>query len=597
MIAMKEKARLIMVALLAAALTAGCTGGGAPAGATTQPPAQTQAQAQEQTSEAGTETAVATSTAESAEQPESATLKVGYSRLAAFQWEGGETVDDNVWVNLYRENGINLEVLYDVNEESAQDKLSQCIMSGEYPDIFAASAAQYLDWARQGIFADITELYEQRAPDIIREYYGTDAGQTSLRAAYADGKLYGLPSIADPYDNMSVLWIRTDWLEKLGLEAPETIGEFIAVAKAFTEDDPDGNGASDTYGLGLNGSLVFHNVGGLDRVLEMFGAFPGRMYNVIPFVDVDGHAVYGGALQENMLNGLTTLKSMYDSGYIPKDFITAGVDQIRQDASVGKIGMYFGSMSGANNVWFNALATQPDAAFGAFPIPGDTAETSGRAFYSGTPYGFVVLSSKCQYPDAWMKLIELSIQYSASPDTLDEEEFAKYNGRPGQYTGWQSAAVTFAVPLKNYKALDRIQKAINGDVSALNAENQSNFATIQKYFELKEKPYDSLTEEELAAYKQGLFYYSVWGASNCSYSAIDQMIKADRFVRSAYDTVQTELMIQNNSTLLTLAQELLINVITGSQPIDAYYEFMKQYGALGGNEVQAEADAWYQSVK
>lgn len=529
--------------------------------------------------------------------PEPVTLKVGYSRLAAFQWEGGETVDNNVWVNLYKQHGINLEVLYDVNQESAADKLSQCIMSGEYPDIFSVSSAQYLDWAHQGIFADITELYEQKASDIIKDYYTSDAGQTSLRAAYVDGKLYSLPPIADPYDTMSVLWVRTDWLKKLNLQPPKTIEEFVAIAKAFTENDPDGNGAKDTYGLGLNGSSVFHNVGGIDRTLEMFGAFPGRMSNTLPFVDVDGKAVYGGSLQENMTKGLTTLKDMYDKGYIPKDFITAGVDQVRQDASIGKIGMYFGSMSGANNVWFNALATQPDATFGAYPIPGETAETSGRAFYSATPWGFVVLSSKCQHPDAWLKIIELSVQYLAHPDELDEETFAMYNGRPGQYTGWQSAVVTYNVPMKNYKALDRQQAALAGDTSKLNSENVRDYEAIMKYMALKDKPYDSLTEEELSQYKQGLFYYSVWGAPDCSYAAIDQMIKADRFVRSAYDTVQTENMIQYNPTLLTLTQEMIINIITGSKPIDSYNDFLQQFNALGGAQIQEEADAWYQGVK
>jgi putative aldouronate transport system substrate-binding protein len=529
--------------------------------------------------------------------PEPVTLKVGYSRLAAFQWEGGETVDNNVWVNLYKEYGINLEVLYDVNQESANDKLSQCIMSGEYPDIFSVSPTQYLDWAHQGIFADITDLYENKASDTVKEYYTSDAGQNSLRAAYVDGKLYSLPPIADPYDNMTVLWVRTDWLDKLKLQPPKTIDEFVAIAKAFTEDDPDGNNAKDTYGLGLNGSSVFHNVAGIDRTLEMFGAYPGRLTNTLPFVDVGGKAVYGGSLKENMTKGLSTLKDMYDKGYIPKDFITAGVDQVRQDASVGKIGMYFGSMSGANNVWFNALATQPNAAFGAYPIPGETADTNGKAFYSATPYGFVVLSSKCQHPDAWLKIIELSIQYLAHPDDLDEETFAKYNGRPGQYTGWQSAVVVYNVPLKNYKALERQQAALAGDTSKLNSENVRDYQTIQKYMELKDKPYDKLTDEELSQYKQGLFYYSVWGAPNCSYAAIDQMIKANRFVRSAYDTVQTENMIQNNPALLTLTQEMIINIITGSKPIDSYNDFLQQFDALGGAEIQKEADEWYQGVK
>ena len=43
-----------------------------------------------------------------------------------------------------------------------------------------------------------------------------------------------------------VMIIRQDWLDKLGLKAPTTIDEFEEVIRAFTEDDPDGNGQKDT---------------------------------------------------------------------------------------------------------------------------------------------------------------------------------------------------------------------------------------------------------------------------------------------------------------------------------------------------------------
>ena len=51
-----------------------------------------------------------------------------------------------------------------------------------------------------------------------------------------------------------------DWLDKLGLEQPKTIDDFYNVPKAFKEQDPDGNGANDTYGMivtdYLNDSLL-----------------------------------------------------------------------------------------------------------------------------------------------------------------------------------------------------------------------------------------------------------------------------------------------------------------------------------------------------
>ena len=41
---------------------------------------------------------------------------------------------------------------------------------------------------------------------------------------------------------------RQDWLDSLGLEVPDNVDELAEVARAFTENDPDGNGQNDTYG-------------------------------------------------------------------------------------------------------------------------------------------------------------------------------------------------------------------------------------------------------------------------------------------------------------------------------------------------------------
>lgn len=69
------------------------------------------------------------------------------------------------------------------------------------------------------------------------------------------------------------LWIRKDWLNNLGLKEPTTLGELAGVAKKFTENDPDGNGKKDTYGLGGSGSGAF---------IDIFGGYgvpyPGNVY-------------------------------------------------------------------------------------------------------------------------------------------------------------------------------------------------------------------------------------------------------------------------------------------------------------------------------
>ncbi|EIS64775.1 extracellular solute-binding protein, partial [Yersinia pestis] len=69
---------------------------------------------------------------------------------------------------------------------------------------------------------------------------------------YIDGKYYGVPTSAQTF----ALFVRKDWREKLGLEQPKNWQDISTLAKAFTFNDPDGNGKNDTYGFILPGSTT-----------------------------------------------------------------------------------------------------------------------------------------------------------------------------------------------------------------------------------------------------------------------------------------------------------------------------------------------------
>lgn len=57
-----------------------------------------------------------------------------------------------------------------------------------------------------------------------------------------EGERYGIPIFDYAYNGDSVMFIREDWLKKLGLEEPKTMDELVTVMDAFTNQDPDGNG-------------------------------------------------------------------------------------------------------------------------------------------------------------------------------------------------------------------------------------------------------------------------------------------------------------------------------------------------------------------
>jgi putative aldouronate transport system substrate-binding protein len=94
--------------------------------------------------------------------------------------------------------------------------------------------------AQAGAFWDLGK-YLKDYPNLVA------ANPDVQKNASVNGTVYG---IYRPRDVMrTAVIVRKDWLDKLGLQMPETVDDLYNVAKAFTEDDPDGNGKNDTYGL------------------------------------------------------------------------------------------------------------------------------------------------------------------------------------------------------------------------------------------------------------------------------------------------------------------------------------------------------------
>jgi len=531
------------------------------------------------------------------------TLKVGFARDPSFKYEGSETLENNAWNELYAENGIKLEVMYNVEISQGDEKLAQMIMSGDYPDIMTIKAKNYLDWAEQGVFADLTPHFDAYASELVKKYYSdTEWGPVIMKAATTtDGKLYGLPTPGAGNDAYNLLWIRKDWLDNLGLPNPRTVDELLLVAKAFTESDPDGNGRNDTYGIAFNGKDVFHDIGGFDGFFQMFGAVPGIPAGTIPFIDIDGRAAYGGSNAAAVKEALAALREMYENGYMAKDFVTAGSEQVKADLSAGKAGMMFGAMSQISTPWQNVLEIQPEAHFIALGLPGVTEDTWGQGFYTNSPPSFYCLSSKAadkeEYIQAFFTVMNLGTYYLNQPDVLTQEEYERYNGKAGTYTGWQLAIGACASPNNNFIALPRHQEALKtGDTSAMNAMNIRDYNSMMGYVNNKDRR-DELNEEELNDFNSGLLFYSVWGDPQCAYVALQSMIDNGNIIYSAYEAPQTNSMMQNASKLDTLAKETIVNIVMGNNNIDYYDEFLELWHSLGGEQATQDADEWYQASK
>ena len=251
-----------------------------------------------------------------------------------------------------------------------------------------------------GQIQDLTKAYLQYATDLTKGVL-TQEGLGPFQAATIDGRLMGIPQVDSSIDKASLIWIRTDWLENLGLKPPKTMDDVIAIAKAFTEEDPDQNGLHDTYGLAAT-HYLWDPVAGLAGFMAGYDAYPQLWLE-----DEEGRLVYGG-IQPEVKEALAALQDLYRQGILDPSFAIKKGEQVKQDIIDGKIGMMYGEQWGAFHVG-GSRNTDSFADWKAFPIV-SAYDHPPMVPLKFTISSFFAVRSDYEHPEAVVKLFNLHLE-------------------------------------------------------------------------------------------------------------------------------------------------------------------------------------------
>lgn len=522
---------------------------------------------------------------------EPVTIQIGITKGKDLVYHGSEDAEHNTWMDLYRENNIIPEIMYEVDASQASAKLTNAIISGEYPDMICCSVSEYADFVESGVIADITDLVDQYGTDQLEEYLNADGGQ-AVDFITIDGRLYGLPNVGNGgYDAVPLMHIRQDWLDNLGLEIPTTMEELHEVAYAFSHNDPDKNGKDDTYGLALNGvDVLLPSIGDLSGFFSAFDAHVGA--EAMNFIEEDGKITWGGTKTENMKAALTLLREMYEDGSIASDFITMDVNKLFEETGAGRCGIWFAPMWGSMGAIGNALNTSATAHMVVAPIPAGMGQENAAQLFESKPDKINCISSQCEHPEVLIKLMNLSVQKLCYPE--NEEEFLTYYGDPQRFTGYKCTLTNTLMPFKNLRNYYKdIEAVATGNLEGLSTEQKGDSEKMIQYKNAFES--DGISPEELENPDiiAGAGLYTVFGDPQCAFTAIDQMLKNNQFVYNAYNYQMTENMTDNSATLKKLTAETIVKIITGSEDVDYYDTFLKNWLALGGQDCIDDAQAWF----
>jgi len=147
---------------------------------------------------------------------------------------------------------LNMKMDFNIVTMEYDQSLTARIAGGTPPDVFSVNNKSLKKFVDQNLVLELGAYLDQM-PNIQQAYTDTDLSKGMYK-----GKLYGLSKRTDV--QMYTYWVRKDWLDNLQLAMPRTLDEFRALLVSFTEDDPDGNGQDDTYGLTGTGFSAFTGI-------------------------------------------------------------------------------------------------------------------------------------------------------------------------------------------------------------------------------------------------------------------------------------------------------------------------------------------------
>ncbi|CAM3629158.1 MULTISPECIES: extracellular solute-binding protein [Saccharibacillus] len=469
------------------------------------------------------------------------------------------TMDNNRWTQWVNKNGpVDVKYVTVPRFESLQ-KFNVLFASRQAPDLIFE-----FDTAYQG------QLYNQKQlmplDDLIEngstEYKAMLDKYPALRkaATMEDGHMYllGRPMELTP---QHYLLIRKDWLDKLGLDVPKTPEQFLAVAEAFTQQDPDGDGQANTEGTGLSfvaGIILNHMYG---TGFTLFGE------DQIPWVLENDKVVHDW---ERIRAAVSFQQQLYDAGVADKDFVTdKNGEKQKQMWISGKLGIT--GSNGADVASYEALKQNvPDAEVIAMPLP-----TTPFGSYSPTLSSPVqmtgMVNASAKDPASVMKMIDFMVS-DAYTNTIQ-------NGIEGEhYTKTEDGRAKPIDPEKNKTELE-----YNRDMGMLSPLIGKNYGLKNKVSPTDaEKDFIKIYEQAEAAYMDPA--RPIVGITQRAYLPLLPQNLA---------TVNTNA----NKTMLDMAMQTIVGG-GGKAAVDKFIsDSQAVWDKAGGAEIDAFYATWYAENK
>ena len=475
--------------------------------------------------------------------------------FSAYGADGMLQGDMPIWVKAAEITGVSMQNVANPSISEAAESFNAMLASGSLPDIIGGMDGELMPIVSQGGFIALDDLIDQHGPN-IRNYFET-IPDARVASTAADGNKYYIEGSLSPTSGSlagalipTMTWfIRTDWLDKLGLKAPTTFDELEAVLYAFRNSDPNGNGEKDEIPFFFrNGSPV--------GLYQFFGV-DGDWANWA--IDEETDSVVFGRITENYKNALRKLTQWYKDGIIDPEILSRG-SQARQELLGNDIGgMTFDWYESTANMNYNEdiLNIVPDLQFLPIMPPADirgrVRNVYSQAPVSGYAWG---ISKDCKDPVTAIKYMDFWFSDVGSMlATYGIEGLSYYmvGGKPE----WSDEARAYGAGIPNY------MRSIGAAPPACGV-----------------KEVDNSLKTEIAQQA-----YTMYFDSDCLVAP---------FPTFSFDEEEEAILADNWGAIDTLWGQYEQQVLYGEKDVDASWAgYLAEMDALGMQEVLAAYNSAY----
>jgi putative aldouronate transport system substrate-binding protein len=259
-------------------------------------------------------------------------------RVAIWLSATGEETEEATYIDELILDQLNIKIVRNLVPMDLRLEKEAILVAGGELDVTRGPADFFYNAVIAGEATDLTGKLPSLAPNLYRFYKDYEA---LMGAQSFDGKIYGLAGPPSPLKQewgvrtdpnaWDRLVIRTDWLEALDLDVPETIEDIYDVALAFKQNDVDGLGSNNVIPIIACNALDWN----FHPFMGAFGVMKDQWY-----LDEDTGQVMNYNVHPNMKEFLEWTQRAYAAGLIDQDFITQKELNMKPKFANGQVGMY-----------------------------------------------------------------------------------------------------------------------------------------------------------------------------------------------------------------------------------------------------------------